>query len=624
MGKKKIKIHIKKKKKIEKELETDNLLKDIREQLLKDKVIDIPFIFLKEDEEGEEISKEEESKIQLKDILDGKNLYLKLEKITRKMLGHKIETKNGMDWYVYPQKDFDYYNKQRSSNIMVVGETGVGKSTWLHCFINYLQGIQIEENNRYYLFDEKKLQEEYKKEKENEELYGKKTSASSVTDKPSIYNVEPTSRFPNPIRLIDTAGFGDSRGEKYDEKITKDMKELFTNKIDTIQAICLIFKSSDNRAHERSKAILDKLFNLFGKEVKDNIIIMFTFVDDYNIIPAFQVLKDEKSPFYNILGPIDNLPYFKFNNNAYLTNDKELAETFYEKNTQNFEKLLKHVFSLKQISLESTRKVCQDRFEIENYIDSICNNKLDKVIHELKNILNKKDEVKKKIEQKEKLKESPYKRITVRKKREVQVDEDYKDYFSSGWYNLYCNSCNEICHDNCKGPREGFHSNEYGCRVIGTFSCKCSNCKSHYSKHEFRNYKWKTRKVPKMQSYEEEEDDPNSVLDEKGKKEKRDQIDREIKEKEEEIRELDKKIKNLLNESIDELSKIASKGKELKKIALKSDDNDTNEYAKEVLKRKIEDNKIKEIFIKTLNNIESVCSHRESSIRELKETLEKC
>jgi hypothetical protein len=214
MGKKKIKIHIKKKKKIEKELETDNLLKDIREQLLKDKVIDIPFIFLKEDEEGEEISKEEESKIQLKDILDGKNLYLKLEKITRKMLGHKIETKNGMDWYVYPQKDFDYYNKQRSSNIMVVGETGVGKSTWLHCFINYLQGIQIEENNRYYLFDEKKLQEEYKKEKENEELYGKKTSASSVTDKPSIYNVEPTSRFPNPIRLIDTAGFGDSRGEK--------------------------------------------------------------------------------------------------------------------------------------------------------------------------------------------------------------------------------------------------------------------------------------------------------------------------------------------------------------------------------------------------------------------------
>ena len=39
---------------------------------------------------------------------------------------------------------------------MVIGETDVGKSTWIHCFINYLQGIELEEKYRYYLFDEKK------------------------------------------------------------------------------------------------------------------------------------------------------------------------------------------------------------------------------------------------------------------------------------------------------------------------------------------------------------------------------------------------------------------------------------------------------------------------------------
>ena len=37
---------------------------------------------------------------------------------------------------------------------MVIGETGVGKSTWIHCFINYIQSISIEENNRYLLLDE--------------------------------------------------------------------------------------------------------------------------------------------------------------------------------------------------------------------------------------------------------------------------------------------------------------------------------------------------------------------------------------------------------------------------------------------------------------------------------------
>jgi Tfp pilus assembly pilus retraction ATPase PilT len=34
---------------------------------------------------------------------------------------------------------------------MVAGETGVGKSTWIHAFLNYMQGIQIEEN-KYKIF----------------------------------------------------------------------------------------------------------------------------------------------------------------------------------------------------------------------------------------------------------------------------------------------------------------------------------------------------------------------------------------------------------------------------------------------------------------------------------------
>jgi hypothetical protein len=55
---------------------------------------------------------------------------------------------------------------------MKIGETGVGKFIWLYCFINYLQRILIEENNKYYLFNEKKLQEEYKQKT------GKKVFAS--------------------------------------------------------------------------------------------------------------------------------------------------------------------------------------------------------------------------------------------------------------------------------------------------------------------------------------------------------------------------------------------------------------------------------------------------------------
>jgi len=46
---------------------------------------------------------------------------------------------------------------------MVIGETGVGKLTWIHCLLNYLEEIDIEEKIRYLLFNEKQKQEKYEK-----------------------------------------------------------------------------------------------------------------------------------------------------------------------------------------------------------------------------------------------------------------------------------------------------------------------------------------------------------------------------------------------------------------------------------------------------------------------------
>ena len=92
----------------------------------------------------------------------------------------------------------------------------------------------------------KKLQEKYNINHPNE----KKPSGSSVTDKPAIYNIKPTKVSKEPIRLINTAGFGDIRAEKYDEKIVDDIKELFTNKIDYLNAVCVIFKATQTRLHD--------------------------------------------------------------------------------------------------------------------------------------------------------------------------------------------------------------------------------------------------------------------------------------------------------------------------------------------------------------------------------------
>jgi len=507
MTKKKIKIHEGDKVIKEIELDKESILSDIRNIL--ENEIKFDFIFLNEDEK--EIKKEDESVKTLDDILDGKNLYLKKEIFKRTMLGEKVQTKNGLDFYVFPQEELTYTEEQRSINIMVIGETGVGKSTWLHCFLNYLQGIQIEEKNRYYLFDEKKLQEEYNRTHPGEQ----KSSGASVTDKPAIYNIKPTKVSKDPIRLIDTAGFGDTRGETYDKKITDDIRELFTNQIDYLNAVCIIFKATETRAHDRAKQILDKLFLLFEKGIKDNIIIIFTFVDDFDNVKnltAFKTLNDEKSPFRNILGPIENLPHFEFNKSAYYT--ANLNKSYeYNKCQTNFDNLLKYAFDLKRFSLKDTAKLLEDRRIISEYITDICKDMTD-VIQRIAMLMGKRNNQENDKKRLEELKESK----NVFKEIEVPIqesrEETYDDYFSSGWYVLYCVHCSRICHRNCKGPKEGWHSDEYGCNMIYTVGGKCKMCDCHYKSHSFHNYETKTRIVYETKKVKRTVIDPEKIATE--------------------------------------------------------------------------------------------------------------
>lgn len=509
MEKKKIKINnLDDNEKIEMELNKDLLLIDIRKELLD--TLTFPFIFADEDEK--EIPKEKESQTKLKDILDGKNLYIKKEKINRVMLGRKVETKNGLDFYVYPQRELNNEEKDTSSNIMIIGETGVGKSTWIHSFVNYMQGIQIEENNRYYLFDEKKLQEEYQKK------HGKKEKGCSVTDSPAIYNIEPSILFDNPIRLIDTAGFGDTRGPKMDEKITEDIQKLFeSSEIENLNAVCLIFKANETRAHDRAKAVLNKLFSLFGQEIRNNIIIIFTFADDFNDIPALITLKDKTSPFHQILGDIENLPYFPFNNKAYFTDNKEGFKKIYQNNTKNFGILLKYIFSLKRISLESSKQVINSRMLIKNNITNLCDQ-----LNDIMLIINSASKNQTKLMQlqtdlqknaESRVPQIPY---TVKEPYEEVIEKTVD--CKKGWFVLYCKHHQKVCHKNCKGSKEGWHSSEYGCSIIKTFSHICTECDCKDTEHTFRNTYNVKESVTRYKEVIKYRDDVNAVQNEEQKK----------------------------------------------------------------------------------------------------------
>ena len=620
MGKEKIKVHPGDQEIIKIELEIEKFLTEIRNDLLDS--VTFPFIFV--DEDDNEIPKEKESTTKLKDILDGKNLNLKKEKIKRVMLGRKVESKEGLDFYVYPQVKLTNEEKDSSSNIMIIGETGVGKSTWIHSFINYIEGIQLEENNRYYLFDEKSLQEEYQKKT------GKiKPEGCSVTDVPAIYNIKSSIIFNNPIRLIDTAGFGDTRGPQYDEKITVDIQKLFNgSEIETLNAVCLIFKANQTRATDRLEKIMTKLFSLFGKEIKNNIIIIFTFADNFKNINGVSTLKSKEGIFYKILGNIDQLPYFAFNSIAYFSGDKDEYKKIYENNTKNFGSLLKYIFSLKRISLESTRKVINNRIHIRNNITNLCDKLKDIMIiidaatkNQMK-LLELQKELAKNAECK--VGQIPY-----------EVDEPYEDVIDKevncddGWYVLYCKSCNKVCHKKCKGPKEGWHSSEYGCTIITTFGHECTECKCKDENHKFKNCYTIKETVTKIKQVVKYKIDENAQQSEEDKKKTREKINKQIEDGYKELLERNKAIHYSLREGLDCLFQLALKNNELNLLALKQD-NVKYGFTKEILNESFKDNKGKEgnklfdIFNNSLDDIEKLCKDndtKENTVNKIQKSL---
>jgi len=145
----------------------------------------------------------------------------------------------------------------------------------------------------------------------------KKPIYSSMTDYCTIYNIESTNTFFYPIKIADTPEFRNTRGNEYDNVIIQGIQKWFTNEIDNLHSICLIFKANETWFHGRISQTFDKIFSFFGEDIIKNFIIVFRFVDDLSYIYTLKVLLGENSLFRKIMGNIKDLPYFLFSNRAH-------------------------------------------------------------------------------------------------------------------------------------------------------------------------------------------------------------------------------------------------------------------------------------------------------------------
>lgn len=146
--------------------------------------------------------------------------------------------------------------------VVFVGCSGHGKSTEINAFVLYLLGGDVDDPARIMVIDGRGANQ-----------------AKSVTQYVTCCRIRPlTPRFESKTLLIvDTPGYGDSRGVEHDAFVTAAMSEFF-KAIEHVNAIIFTCHSNELRTTILSP-VSTYVFSLFAKDVESCLCTIYTFTD---------------------------------------------------------------------------------------------------------------------------------------------------------------------------------------------------------------------------------------------------------------------------------------------------------------------------------------------------------
>lgn len=221
------------------------------------------------------------------------------------------------------------------------------KNYFLNSFINFLLNIKYSDNIRYLLVNEEKSSENY----------------LSQTKEVNIYHIKSHNSYP-PIKIIDTPGFGDTSGIEFDKKIAKMIYEKF-KEIQDLSSVCILCKYNESRFDYSQRYIFNYIIDIFGKDMAENFMILFSFCD-LGEISSKKCFEGIDSPFQKIIDKIKEPWYLKFNNSGYFAEKKsELVKDFFQMGNESFMKLISKLKSLKKIKLELSSEVNFKRIKLD-------------------------------------------------------------------------------------------------------------------------------------------------------------------------------------------------------------------------------------------------------------------
>lgn len=396
---------------------------------------------------------------------------------------HLDETWQNSDGYCR-RGTFGKNNARKNKTIMMIGATGAGKTTLINSMINFILGVKWEDDFRFTLIDEGK----------------QKSQAESQTSAITAYKISYMNGFqvPYSLTIVDTPGFGDTRGISHDQKITKQIHEFFTQPrgIDHIDAVCFVVQASLARLTHTQKYIFDSILSIFGKDIAENILMLVTFADG-NKPPVLEAIKVSQVPCSTDKSgePL----YFKFNNSALFIANKKPEEAededfgdfdkmFWKLGISSMGNFFKSLEQMKTKSLSLTQEVLKEREQLEVLVEGLQ--------PQINAGLTKLDEIKKTSAVLEQHKAEMDANKDFEYEVEVTVPKQVKN--KPGSYLTNCQICHYTCHDVCCIADD---KNKHKCYAMKDGKCWVCPGKCAWNVHFNQAYKWEYVTEKKKETY---------------------------------------------------------------------------------------------------------------------------
>ncbi|KAM4720228.1 uncharacterized protein FYW61_015723 isoform 1-T3 [Anableps anableps] len=436
------------------------------------------------------------------------------------------------------EKDETKINK----TILLVGETGTGKSTLINALFNYTVGVKFEDQVWFQIVEEKEKSQQTQSQTSDVIVY-------------QIFGCEDQT-LPFSMTIIDTPGYGSTKGFKEDISVSRRLFDLFRSEggVHEINAVGLVMKASDNRLSDRLMYVFDSVTSLFGKDLERNIVALITHSDGRppeNVLQALEAAKIKCSK-----DEMNQPVHFMFNNQQqtqrYTTGKDKLGSKYsWDFTKEEMGRLGDFLDKTEPQPLQTTVEVLNERIRLTACIQNLK--------ERIKLTELKQEEIRQ-------IKEALKRHEAEMKENEnftVEVDEPYKDKepIKGGMWGLVfyegavtCSVCEETCHyPGCTMARKPAH-----CNVMKWGRCTVCTNKCPASDHVKENWRYviKTRKLQKTKEDVKEKYEQN-----KAEREKESSL----------LENLEKETINLTSERSKLLDEAYSHVIRLEQIALKAD-----------------------------------------------------